>query len=114
MNNLINTIEDEKIQYSKVLSSLFCSVSILALSILCLLNNLSFDIYSAVVLIKIVTPGCICFWIIGFLIGKILDGFNHRIEQKKIIEEKKAYEIPSMFLDESTEEETETGELWKK
>ncbi len=104
--------QKEEIQYSKLLSSLFCSISILGLSILCLLNNLSFDIYSAIVLIKIVVPASISFWLIGFLIGKILDSFNTQIEHKKMVEEKKAYEIPSMFsYDLESNEDDESGEV---
>lgn len=111
MGNTIYNIEDEQIKYSKVLSSLFCSSSIVALSILSLLNNLSLDIYSAMTLLKVVVPASICFWIIGFVIGKILDSLNTKITIEKITEEKKAYEIPSMFSGEATYDDDEFGIL---
>lgn len=84
-------------KYSKILSSFFCSMAIIVLSLLCLLNNLSIDIYSTVVLLKVVVPASFAFWIIGYIIGATLDSLTKEIKQKKTIEEKKAYEIPSMF-----------------
>lgn len=92
-----DTYINEKIKYSKLLSSLFCSLSTVSLSILCLLNNFSIDIYSAFALLKVVIPAGFCFWFIGLIIGKILEGYDEKIVQKKIVDEKKAYEIPSMF-----------------
>lgn len=102
---------EDKIKYSKLLSSLFCSSSIIVLSILCLLNNLTIDIYSTMVLLKIVLPAAFCFWFLGFSIGKILDGFNHKIvvEQKK--SEVEAYEMPSMFAGVGVQEDDEFGIL---
>lgn len=105
----INTIE-EKIKYSKVLSSLFCSVSILAYSILSLLNNLSLDLYSMLIMLKVVAPASFCFWFLGYTIGTILDNYSEKITTNKIIDETKAYEIPSIFSDTSAtvaEEEVE-------
>ena len=102
MNNSIYKSKEEKpIKYSKIISSLFCSSSILILSLLCLLNNFSIDLYTATLTLKIVLPASFCFWFIGYIIGKILDGLNTKIIVKKIAEEKKAYEIPSMFSDNS-------------
>ena len=105
------TNQEEQIQYSKLLSSLFCSLSIIALSILSLLNNLSLDFYSMITLLKVVIPAAICFWFLGFVIGKTLDNTNAKIikqeTEKKIKAETEPYEIPSMFsamgIDESTE-----------
>ena len=99
---------NEEIKYSKLLSSLFCSTSTIALSVLSLLNNLTLDLYSAICLIKVVAPASFCFWFIGFVIGKILDGKSTKIVQQEIINEKKAYEIPSMFagnLDDAIDDE---------
>ena len=96
MSNSIYTTEEE-IKYSKLLSSLFCSTSIIALSILCLLNNPILDMYGAVCLLKTVLPASFCFWFIGFVIGKILDGKSEKIIEQEKVDEKKAYEIPSMF-----------------
>ena len=110
MSNSVTT-QDEKIKYSKLLSSLFCSASIIVLSILCLLNNLSIDLYSTLILLKTVLPAAFCFWFLGFSIGKILDGFSTKIivEQKK--NEVEAYEMPSMFAGVGTEQEDEFGIL---
>ena len=88
---------EEEIKYSKLLSSLFCSTSIIALSILCLLNNPILDMYGAICLLKTVLPASFCFWFIGFVIGKILDGKSEKIIEQEKVDEKKAYEIPSMF-----------------
>lgn len=111
MNNTTIT-QEEGIKYSKLLSSLFCSTSIIALSVLCLLNNLSIDIYSTMTLLKVVLPACACFWFIGFSIGKILDGFSKKIVKEQIKSEKEAYEIPSMFASaELTAEDDEFGVL---
>ena len=96
----VNTTE-EKIKYSELLSSLFCSVSIFTLSILCLLNNLSLDFYCMIYLLKIVIPASVSFWILGYVIGKILDKYNTKIVANKKNEETKAYEIPSIFSDNS-------------
>ena len=108
MSNL--TAQDE-LKYSKMLSSLFCSSSIIALSILSLLNNLSFDIYSAVTLLKVVLPASFCFWFIGLVIGKILDGKNAKITREQIKREAEAYEIPSMFGNAGEATDDEFGAL---
>ncbi len=92
-------IKEKNSKYSKMLSSLFCSTSILALSILCLLNNMTLDLYSATMLLKVVLPASFCFWFIGLVIGKILDNYNSEIIATTEKEEKKAYEIPSIFSD---------------
>jgi len=113
MGNPIAT-QDEEFKYSKLLSSLFCSVSIVALSILCLLNNLSLDIYSAMTLLKIVLPASFCFWFLGFSIGKILDSLNKKIVKEQIKQEREAYEIPSMFAGSDSLMEDDFGVLWKK
>ena len=95
------TNQEEQIQYSKLLSSLFCSLSIIALSILSLLNNLSLDLYSMIALLKVVIPAAFCFWFLGFVIGKTLDSINTKIirqeTENKIKAETEPYEIPSMF-----------------
>jgi len=110
MANQTATQEDE-IKYSKLLSSLFCSTSIIALSILCLLNDLSLDIYTATELLKIVLPASFCFWFIGLVIGKILDGFNRKIIKEQVKQEKEAYEIPSMFSSNENAMEDDFGVL---
>lgn len=94
-----DTIQDDTFKYSKTLSSLFCSVSILALSVLCLLNSLSIDFYSMLVLLKVVLPASFCFWFLGFTIGKILDSLQKEDEkaENEFGADDKAYEIPSMF-----------------
>ncbi len=89
--------QDKKINYSRFLSALFSSIAILGLSFLCLLNNLSIDLYSAIYLFKTVIPGGISFWILGYVIGKKLDGLNTEIITVQKVSEKQAYEIPSMF-----------------
>ncbi len=112
MSNLTyETNEDKPIKYSKIISSLFCSSSILVLSLLCLLNNFSIDLYTTTLLLKIVIPASFCFWFIGFIIGKILDGLNTKIIVKKITEEKKAYEIPSIFSENSENNDEELNIL---
>lgn len=105
------TTKNEEIKYSKLLSSLFCSTSIIGLSILSLLNNFSIDLYTTMVLLKIVAPAAFCFWFIGFVIGKILDGLNREIIKKEIQKEKEAYEIPSMFASDSSIMEDDFGKL---
>ena len=89
--------QEEQIKYSKMLSSLFCSTSVICLSILSLLNNLSLDIYSTVALLKVVAPASFCFWFIGHVIGTILDRHSKKIVKEQIKNETEAYEIPSMF-----------------
>ncbi len=89
--------EQKEIAYSQFLSSFFSSISILGLSVLCLLNNLSFDFYSMVFLLKVVVPATFSFWFIGFIVGKILDSYRSTNKKKKELTEKQAYEIPSMF-----------------
>ena len=103
--------QKEELKYSKLLSSLFCSTSIIALSILCLLNNLSIDIYSAFVLLKIVLPASFCFWFLGYVIGRILDGLNNKIVEEKIKQEKELYEMPSMFAGDNEVMEDDFGVL---
>lgn len=103
--------QDEQFKYSKMLSSLFCSTSIIALSILSLLNNLSLDIYSATMLLKTVIPASACFWFIGYVIGTILDKNNVKIIKEQIKKETEAYEIPSMFASSEVIED-EFGAIW--
>lgn len=111
MNKAIN-IHDEELKYSKLLSSLFCSTSIIVLSILCLLNNLTLDLYSTITLLKVVLPASFCFWFIGYVIGKILDGLSSKITQTQIKQEKELYEMPSMFAaDADTTMEDDFGVL---
>ena len=105
---------EDKVKFSKLLSSLLCSVSIMGFSFLCLLNNLSFDIYSAMVLLKVVIPASFCCWFIGFAIGHILD--NH--DTLKIFKstdddesEDAAYEIPSMFSSDIPDTGDEFGDI---
>lgn len=115
MNNSIIK-KEEQIKYSKLLSSFFCSSAIIVLTLLCLLNNLTFDIYSTFIIAKVVAPASFCFWIIGYAIGNILDGLNKTIVQKKIVEEKQAYEMPSIFggeMEHDEENNENTGVLWK-
>ena len=102
---------DNKLKYSKLLSSLFCSTSIIVLSILSLLNNLSIDIYSTYILLKIVLPASFCFWFIGFVIGKILDSLNNKIAKDQIKQEQEPYEIPSMFAADNSVMEDDFGIL---
>ena len=107
MDNATLTETEERIKYSKFLSSLFCTTAIVSLSILCLLNNLSLDVYSMVTLLKVVIPAAICFWFLGFVIGKILDGFSKKIVKEVKVQAEKAYEIPSMFagVEETSDDE---------
>ena len=114
MENTVYKQEEQKIKYSKIISSLFCSSSIIILSFLCLLNNFSIDLYTTMILLKVVIPASFCFWFIGFVIGKILDGLNVEIAVKKITEEKKAYEIPSMFASDEGYSNDGLDILWKK
>ena len=109
MTNAIS--QDEELKYSKMLSSLFCSASIVILSILCLLNNLTLDIYSALELLKVVLPASFCFWFIGFVIGKILDKKSVKIITEQKVDEQKAYEIPSMFAGSEEQSDDEFGVL---
>ena len=110
-NNIYN--QEEQIKYSKLLSSFFCSIAIVAFSILCLLNNLTLDFYTMVIILKIVLPASFCFWFIGFVIGKILDSFNKKAITQKIKEERVAYEMPSMFAATENIEDEFGGLLWK-
>ena len=107
----LSTPQNEEIKYSKLFSSLLCSTSIIALSILCLLNDLSLDIYSAYELLKTVLPGAFCFWFIGYVIGRTLDSLNRKIVKEKVKFEKEAYEIPSMFSDSQSVVEDDFGVL---
>ena len=105
-------MEKSNIIYSQFLSSLFSSVAILGLSILCLLNNQSLDIYSLIFLIKIVIPAGMCAWMLGFVAGKILDSYRNKLEEIRENDEKQAYEIPSMFgsIDSNLDLDNNTGE----
>lgn len=108
----MNSIKSqEDIKYSKFFSSLLCSTSIIALSILSLLNNLALDIYTAADLLRVVIPASFCFWFLGFAIGKIFDGLNKKITIEKTESEKEAYEMPSMFASEDSVMEDEFGTL---
>ena len=89
--------KDGKINYSKFLSALFSSVSMFILAMLCILNNLSLDLYSTFLLLKVTIPGALSFWVLGYVIGKKLDGLSNHVVIKKAENEQKAYEIPSMF-----------------
>ena len=109
MDNL--KIQDEELKYSKFLSSLFCSVSIIALSVLSLLNSLALDIYSAIALLKVVLPGAFCFWFLGYVMGKIFDGLNRKIVNEQIKNEHEPYEIPSMFSGNESAMEDDFGVL---
>lgn len=103
-----------RVKYSSILSSLLCSTSMLSLSVLILLNNLSFDIYSAYLLLKIVAPGAFCFWFLGYSIGKILDNHHSTNQTKKSDFGKSddaAYEIPSMFASQDLNITDEFGDL---
>ena len=91
--------KDSKIKYSELLSSLLSSISILTYSALSLLNSLSLDLYSMICMLKVVIPACACFWIIGYVVGTILDNYSTKITTKKKADETKAYEIPSIFSD---------------
>jgi len=91
----INTAN--KTQYSKILSTLFCSNAMVALSMLCLLNNLSLDMYTVFALVKVVVPASFCFWFLGHVIGSILDKYDSSITKVTKQDEEKAYAIPSMF-----------------
>jgi len=93
---MINSNQDNII-YSQFLSSLFSSIAIMGLSILCLLNNLSLDLYSMLFMLKIIIPAGLCAWIAGFSVGKILDSYKVKVQVTKEKTEKQAYEIPSMF-----------------
>ena len=103
--------QNEELKYSKFLSSLFCSSSIIVLSILCLLNNQTLDIYSATELLKTVLPASFCFWFIGFVIGRILDSLNKKIIKEQIKQETEAYEMPSMFAGDNEVMEDDFGVL---
>lgn len=105
------TTTSEEVKYSKLLSSLFCSTSIIGLSILCLLNNFTIDLYTTMLLLKTVIPASFCFWFIGFVIGKILDGLNKEIVKEQIQQEKELYEMPSMFAGDSSIMEDDFGKL---
>lgn len=93
-----STKMQEDIKYSRFFSSLLCSTSIIAFSILSLLNNLALDIYTAADLLKIVVPASFCFWFLGFTIGKIFDSLNKKMIIEKTESEKEAYEMPSIFV----------------
>jgi len=106
-------MQEERVKYSKFLSSLFCCCSIVTLTVLSLLNHLIIDLYTMYVLLKVVLPAAFCFWFIGFVIGKILDKYNTQIVEKTIKTEQQAYTIPSIFAGEETigDIEEDFGEL---
>lgn len=110
MNNTTYN-QEEQIKYSKLLSTLFGSVFSLALLVLCLLNNLSLDFYTMLVVLRVVVPAFLSFWFIGFVIGKILDNFNGNIVKQRAKNEKIAYEMPSMFSAEAVDSDDEFGDL---
>jgi len=103
---MVTVKADDDLKYSKLLSALFCSTTIIVLSILCLLNNLSFDVYSAMMLLRIVVPGSFCAWFIGFSMGHIFD--NHSaapvVKKVELSESNEAYSMPSMFGADSSAE----------
>ena len=108
------TNAQKNVGYSSILSSLFCSSSILFLSVLVLLNNLSFDIYSACLLLKIVGPAAFCFWFLGYSIGSILDnthGVSVSTTDSFGSSDNAAYEIPSMFAASGMDIPDEFGDL---
>ncbi len=111
--SLIDT--NDEIKYSKLLSSLFCFISIIISSILCLLNNLTLDIYSACMLLKVVIPASFCYWFLGKIMGQILDknqNGKNSVNEVKLTNDNEAYNIPSMFASDSTPtEDSELGEL---
>ena len=96
---------DNNNKHSKLLSSLFCSTSIIVLSILCLLNNLTLDLYTTITLLKIVIPASLCFWLIGYSMGRILDtdSKGSAKQEFKLSDNQEAYAIPSMFTAEGTD-----------
>ena len=100
-----SAMSQSEIKYSKLLSGLFCSSSILVLSILSLLNNLSLDLYSVMALLRVVVPGAFCFWFSGYVMGKIFENHDNIKPPKltKLSESNEAYTIPSMFSEGSAE-----------
>jgi len=97
-NTLINSYEDKnKMTYATLLSSLFSSLAIFILSILCILNNIPLDLYGTFLLLKTTIPAAISLWFVGFLIGKIFDSTLIAQTKQKMQDEKEVYEIPSMF-----------------
>lgn len=95
-------LQGKKIKYPEYLATLFSTTIIVGLSILCLLNSLSIDFYSTFVLLKVVLPAGVCAWIIGYVIGRILET-THVVKMKKLnTSDEKAYEIPSMFGSDSS------------
>ena len=104
---------EEKFKYSKMLSSLFCSGSVIVLSFLCLLNNLSLDLYSTCMLLKTVIPASFCFWFLGYVIGHILDEnqSGKKVKEYKLSNNNDAYSMPSMFAAEDTNIEDTGAEL---
>jgi len=101
---------EQQMKYSKYLSNLFSAVTIAGLSILCLLNNLTIDLYSMLFLLKIVIPAAICNWIVGYVVGEILDKNQAKTVYKKMVNEKKAYEIPSIFAAPKEESKDENAD----
>lgn len=99
MSNSASVARDKN-KYSKHLSALFCSTSIIVLSILSLLNNLSLDLYSVLAVLKVVVPGSFCFWFLGHVMGTIFEKHGDKNSTAKLIklsENDEAYKIPSMF-----------------
>ena len=101
MQNAMAAINSEKTKYSKLLSAMFCSTSIIVLSILSLLNNMSLDLYSVLAVLKVVVPGSFCFWFLGYIMGCIFekDGNGSNVKMAKLSSGNEAYKIPSIFED---------------
>lgn len=106
-----STYDETKNNYAKLFSELFSSRSIIVLSILCLLNNLSLDLYSALCFLKVVAPGGVSFWIIGYILGKKLDTLDKKgsIEQLSGDSDFAAYEIPGMFSNNTIQSTIQTN-----
>ncbi len=99
-------VKSDKIKYSKLLSAFFCSTSMIVLSILSLLNNMSLDLYSAIAVLKVVIPGSFCFWFTGYIMGLIFENNSGKalVKTVKLTENNEAYKIPSIFEDGSSDE----------
>jgi hypothetical protein len=62
--------------------------------------KLIYAILQLIYLLKIVIPASICFWFIGYFMGRILDsnkGFSLAKQEFKLTDNEEAYTIPSMF-----------------
>lgn len=107
-------------KYASIISSFFSSISIFLLSLLCIVNCFGIDSYTMAFTIKVVIPATICFWLIGYTLGSILDVKSKKMEQQMLNEDEEqtlfandeAYTIPSMFADagvQQVQEDSETG-----